>query len=35
MADGSVRFVKQTVDQRTYNALGSRREGEVISADAY
>jgi len=35
MADGSVRFVKQTVDPRTYNALGSRRGGEVISSDAY
>jgi len=35
MADGSVRFVKQSVDQRTYNALGSRRGGEVISSDAY
>lgn len=35
MADGSVRFVKQSVDQRTYNALGSRRGGEVISADAF
>ena len=35
MADGSVRFVKQTVDQRTYNALGSRAGGEVISSDAY
>ena len=35
MADGSVRFIKQTIDQRTYNALGSRRGGEVISADAY
>lgn len=35
MADGSVRFIKQSIDQRTYNALGSRRGGEVISADAY
>ncbi|WP_337173792.1 DUF1559 domain-containing protein [Paludisphaera sp.] len=35
MADGSVRFVKQSVDQRTYNALGSRRGGEVVSSDAY
>jgi len=35
MADGSVRYVKQTVDQRTYNALGSRRGGEIVSSDAY
>ncbi len=35
MADGSVKFLKQTINQRTYNALGSRRGGEVISADQY
>jgi prepilin-type processing-associated H-X9-DG protein len=35
MADGSIRFVKQTVNLKTYNALGSRKGGEVISADAY
>ncbi|AMV40304.1 DUF1559 domain-containing protein [Planctomyces sp. SH-PL62] len=35
MADGSVRYVKQSVDQRTYNALGSRRGGEITSSDAY
>jgi prepilin-type N-terminal cleavage/methylation domain-containing protein/prepilin-type processing-associated H-X9-DG protein len=35
MADGSVRFLKQTINQRVYNALGSRKGGEVISADAY
>jgi prepilin-type N-terminal cleavage/methylation domain-containing protein/prepilin-type processing-associated H-X9-DG protein len=35
MSDGSVKFLKQTVNQRTYNALGSRAGGEVISADAY
>jgi prepilin-type processing-associated H-X9-DG protein len=35
MSDGSVKFLKQTINQRTYNALGSRAGGEVISADAY
>ncbi len=35
MADGSVRFIKQTIAPRTYNALGTRAMGEVISADAY
>jgi prepilin-type N-terminal cleavage/methylation domain-containing protein/prepilin-type processing-associated H-X9-DG protein len=35
MADGSVRFIKQTVNQATYMALGTRAGGEVISADAY
>ncbi|MFO0954366.1 MAG: DUF1559 domain-containing protein [Isosphaeraceae bacterium] len=35
MADGSVRFIKQTVNQKTYNALGSRLGSEVISADAF
>ena len=35
MADGSVRFVKQTVHPRIYNAIGTRNKGEVISADSY
>ncbi|MHC5541822.1 DUF1559 family PulG-like putative transporter [Singulisphaera rosea] len=34
-ADASVRFVKDTVNQLTWIALGSREGGEVISADAY
>jgi prepilin-type processing-associated H-X9-DG protein len=33
--DGSVRFVKNTVNQDTWNALHSIKGGEVISADAY
>ena len=33
--DGSVRFIKQTVNILTYNALGSKAGGEVISADSY
>ena len=35
MADGSVRFVKDTVNMRTWWALGTRNGGEVISADSY
>jgi len=34
-ADGSVKFLKETINQRVYNALGSRKGGEVVSADAY
>jgi prepilin-type N-terminal cleavage/methylation domain-containing protein/prepilin-type processing-associated H-X9-DG protein len=33
--DGSVKFVKQSIDIRTWWALGSRAGGEVISADSY
>ena len=35
MADGSVRFVKNTIMMTTYWALGTRANGEVISADSY
>jgi prepilin-type N-terminal cleavage/methylation domain-containing protein/prepilin-type processing-associated H-X9-DG protein len=35
MADGSVRWIKQSTSPRTYNALGTRASGEIISADAY
>ena len=35
MADGSVRFVKSTVNVLTWRAIGSRNLGEVVSADAY
>ncbi len=34
-ADGSVRFVKSTVNQLTWMALGSTNDGEVITADSY
>jgi len=34
-ADGSVKFLKKSISMPTYNALGSRNGGEVISADAY
>lgn len=35
MCDGSVRFVKNSVNPQTLWALGSRSQGEVISADSY
>jgi prepilin-type processing-associated H-X9-DG protein len=35
MGDGSVRFVKQSINLLTWQALSSRAVGEVISADAY
>ena len=34
-ADGSVHFLKQSINMFTYCALGSRAGGEVISSDAY
>jgi prepilin-type processing-associated H-X9-DG protein len=35
MADGSTRAIKQTIAVPTWWALGTRADGEVISADAY
>jgi prepilin-type processing-associated H-X9-DG protein len=35
MCDGSVRFVKSTIAQSTWWALGTRENGEVVSADSY
>jgi len=35
MADGSVKFIKSTINVVTWWALGSRNLGEVISSDAY
>jgi prepilin-type processing-associated H-X9-DG protein len=34
-ADGSVRFLKDSVSQPVVWALGSRAQGEVISSDSY
>jgi prepilin-type processing-associated H-X9-DG protein len=35
MADGSVKFIRDTINVQTWWALGSRNNGEVISADQY
>jgi prepilin-type N-terminal cleavage/methylation domain-containing protein/prepilin-type processing-associated H-X9-DG protein len=35
MCDGSVRFVKNTINLRTWWALGTIANGEVVSADSY
>jgi prepilin-type processing-associated H-X9-DG protein len=34
-ADGSVRFVKDSVSVQTWWALGTRSSGEVVSSDSY
>ena len=33
--DGSVKFIKSTINQQAFMALGTRNQGEVISADSY
>ena len=35
LGDGSVRFIKQEINQATWAALATTRGGEVISGDAY
>jgi prepilin-type processing-associated H-X9-DG protein len=35
MADGSARFIKSSISMQYWWALGTRANGEVISADAY
>jgi prepilin-type processing-associated H-X9-DG protein len=35
MADGSVRFVKDSIAQRTWFSIATREAGEVLSADSY
>jgi prepilin-type processing-associated H-X9-DG protein len=35
MADGSVRFIKNSINLAAWRALGSMNGGEVISADSY
>jgi prepilin-type N-terminal cleavage/methylation domain-containing protein/prepilin-type processing-associated H-X9-DG protein len=35
MGDGSVKFIKNSINIVTYRGLGTRAGGEVISADAY
>ena len=34
-ADGSVKYIKDTVSVPTWWALGTRAGGEVVSSDAY
>jgi prepilin-type N-terminal cleavage/methylation domain-containing protein/prepilin-type processing-associated H-X9-DG protein len=35
LGDGSARFLKSTINMKTYWALGSRAGGEVVSSDSY
>jgi len=35
MCDGSVKFIKSSINMNTYQALSTRGMGEVISSDAY
>jgi prepilin-type N-terminal cleavage/methylation domain-containing protein/prepilin-type processing-associated H-X9-DG protein len=35
MCDGSVRYIKNTINVQTWWALGSRNLGEVVSSDSY
>jgi prepilin-type N-terminal cleavage/methylation domain-containing protein/prepilin-type processing-associated H-X9-DG protein len=35
LGDGSVKFIKSTINPITYMAVGSRNYGEVVSADSY
>jgi prepilin-type N-terminal cleavage/methylation domain-containing protein/prepilin-type processing-associated H-X9-DG protein len=34
-ADGSVRFVKDSIAQRTWFSIGTREAGEIVSSDSY
>lgn len=35
MADGSVKFIKTTINFNIYQALSTRGNGEIISADSF
>jgi prepilin-type processing-associated H-X9-DG protein len=34
-ADGSVKFVKDSISPQTWWALGTRQAGDIVSSDAY
>ena len=34
-ADGSVKFIKDSINLQTWWAIGSRNLGEVVSSDSY
>ena len=34
-ADGSVHFIKSSIGIKTYWALGTKAQGEVVSSDSY
>jgi hypothetical protein len=35
MGDGSVRFIKSSINMMTWWAIGTRDHGEVVSSDSY
>ena len=35
MSDGSVKFIKDTINLQAWWSLGSRNRGEILSADQY
>ena len=35
LADGSVRFIKNSISSQSWWSLGTKAGGEVISADSY
>jgi hypothetical protein len=35
VADGSVKFLKDSISNNVIWALGSRAQGEIVSADSY